>query len=136
MKKNLPITDKEVILSEQDVIITTTDLKGLLTYFNKTFMKINGFNEQELLGKNHNIIRHPDVPAEVFKELWDQVKAGKTWQGVLKNRCKSGDHYWVEAFVTPIIVNKQITGYQSVRSSPTRQQIERAEATYDLHNKP
>jgi aerotaxis receptor len=136
MKKNLPVTGKEVHLSEDDTIISTTDLKGLVTYANKDFIKISGFSEEELMGKNHNIVRHPDMPVVAFKHLWDTVKGNNPWRGVVKNRCKNGDHYWVEAFVTPVTdINNNIVGYQSVRSRPSREQIAAAEALYIKLNK-
>ncbi|MBC8210295.1 MAG: PAS domain S-box protein [Gammaproteobacteria bacterium] len=131
MKKNLPITNQEIRLKEQDVIISTTDLKGLLTYFNQSFLKISGFTADKLIGKSHNIIRHPDVPVAIFADLWKQIQAGKTWQGIIKNRCQNGDHYWVEAFVTPIVIDKKRVGYQSVRSCPSDEQIRQAQQLYN-----
>ncbi len=102
MKKNLPITGREVNLRDEQVIISTTDLKGIITYVNNDFMEISGFVEEELIGKNHNVIRHPEMPPAAFRDLWDTVKSGNSWVGMVKNRCKNGDHYWVEAYVTPV----------------------------------
>lgn len=88
MKKNLPITGKEIKLGENNTIISTTDLKGQITYVNKDFKDISGFSEDELIGQSHNIIRHPDMPPEAFQNLWDTLKEGTPWRGIVKNRCK------------------------------------------------
>ena len=130
MKNNLPITDKEVILNDSSVITSTTDLKGAVTYVNQDFMEISGYSRDELMGKNHNIVRHPDMPPAAFADLWTTLKAGKPWMGLVKNRCKSGDFYWVDAFVTPRIKNGEITGYESTRVKPIKALTDRAEALY------
>ena len=130
MKKNLPVTNKEVFLNKQDSIISITDLKGQITYINKTFLTISGFSEQELLGQSHNIVRHPDMPSAAFKDLWSKIKAGKTWQGIVKNRCKNGDYYWVSAFVTPVYTDNKVSGYQSVRTIASKEQISQAQSLY------
>lgn len=134
MKKNLPVTNKEIKLKENDTIISTTDKKGQITYINNTFLEISGFTEQELVGQSHNIVRHPDMPPEAFEDLWNTVKSGKTWTGIVKNRCKNGDHYWVEAFVSPVFQGDQLVGYQSVRSKPANDQIVHAEVIYEKLN--
>lgn len=130
MKINLPVTQKEIVLKEGVSIVSKTDLKGAITYINRDFIEISGFSELELVGKSHNIIRHPDMPSAAFEDLWRTVKAGKPWNGIVKNRCKSGDHYWVEANVAPIREGAKIVGYMSVRSIATRTQIESAEKLY------
>ena len=130
MKTNLPVTQKEVELKDDSSIVSKTDLKGAITYINREFMDVSGFAEVELVGKNHNIIRHPDMPPAAFEDLWRTVKSGKPWNGMVKNRCKNGDHYWVEANVTPIREGATVTGYMSVRTKPSRQQIEAAEKLY------
>jgi len=130
MKINMPVTQKEVELLENSSIVSKTDLKGHIVYVNRDFIEVSGFVESELLGKSHNIVRHPDMPPEAFKDLWQTVKAGKPWNGMVKNRCKNGDHYWVEANVAPIREKGQVTGYMSVRSKPSRQQVDEAEALY------
>lgn len=130
MKNNLPVTDKEVPLNENTVITSTTDLKGAVTYVNEDFIEISGFSSEELLGKNHNIVRHPDMPPAAFADLWDTIKQGKPWMGMVKNRCKSGDYYWVDAFVTPVTKNGEITGYESTRVKPLEVLTRRAEALY------
>ncbi len=130
MKKNLPVTGQERTYDKDVAIISTTDLKGIITYANPEFVEVSGFTEEELIGRNHNIIRHPDMPPAAFKDLWETVKQGQPWHGMVKNRCKNGDHYWVDAFVTPIWDNGEISGYQSVRTLPTRDQIDDAETLY------
>jgi len=112
MKVNLPVTQREVVLGEEIAIISTTDLKGIITYVNPDLVRISGYTEDELVGKNHNILRHPDMPPEAFEDLWNTIKAGNAWRGLVKNRCKNGDHYWVDAYVTPIFDGKNIVGYQ------------------------
>ncbi|MFQ5487369.1 MAG: methyl-accepting chemotaxis protein [Gammaproteobacteria bacterium] len=130
MKTNLPVSNREKQLDEQDVIVSTTDLKGAVTYANETFIRISGFTEKELLGKNHNMVRHPDMPPAAFADLWQTLKAGKSWMGVVKNRCKNGDYYWVDAYVAPMFEGEQIVGYQSVRVKPDNKEVERAERLY------
>jgi len=130
MKINLPVTQNEHPVTEQQAIVSTTDLKGITTYVNKDFIDISGFTEEELYGKNHNIVRHPDMPVEAFANLWDTLKAGKPWMGIVKNRCKNGDHYWVDAYVTPMYNGGQAVGYQSVRVKPSQDCVERADKLY------
>jgi aerotaxis receptor len=130
MKLNLPVTNHELEYRKNAIIISKTDRKGVITDANDDFVEISGFTREELLGKSHNIVRHPDMPPEAFADLWKKVKQGKLWNGIVKNRCKSGDHYWVEANVTPIERNGEIVGYVSVRTKPSRQQVEAAERLY------
>lgn len=134
MKKNLPITNNEIKVSATDCIISTTNLKGQITYINHVFIEISGFSEQELLGQSHNIVRHPEMPSEAFKDLWETIKRGETWTGMVKNRCKNGDYYWVEAFVSPVYENGSIAGYQSVRSQASPKKIEAAKTLYKKLN--
>lgn len=130
MKVNLPITDTEQPVSETQSIVSTTNLKGITTYANQDFYDISGFSPEEVIGKNHNIVRHPDMPIEAFTDLWDTLKQGKPWMGIVKNRCKNGDYYWVTAYVTPTYENGEITGYQSVRVKADSDDIKRAEKLY------
>ncbi|MFO7603668.1 MAG: PAS domain-containing methyl-accepting chemotaxis protein [Gammaproteobacteria bacterium] len=130
MKKNLPVTNKELHLGKTDVITSTTDPKGAITFINEDFIKISGFTEEELLGKNHNIVRHPDMPPAAFSDLWATIKAGKQWMGMVKNRCKNGDDYWVDAYVTPMYKQGQISGYESTRVLADDKVRARAEAFY------
>jgi methyl-accepting chemotaxis protein len=134
MKNNQPVSQVEVKLKQGQILASRTDLKGIITYANKAFVDISGFSEDELVGTNHNIVRHPDMPAEAFADLWDKVKAGKPWTGIVKNRCKNGDHYWVKATVTPVKQDGRIVEYMSVRLQPTRAEIEAAERLYQSIN--
>ena len=130
MKNNLPITNNEVSLTSSSVITSTTDAKGAITYVNKDFLDISGFSSEELIGKNHNIVRHPGMPPAAFADLWATIQSGKSWMGLVKNRCKSGDYYWVDAFVTPAKTNGVITGYESTRVKPLKILTDRAEKLY------
>ncbi|MGH1460871.1 MAG: methyl-accepting chemotaxis protein [Neptuniibacter sp.] len=132
--KKMPVTGREVILPEGQRIISTTDLKGRITYVNKIFCDIAGYSEEELLGKAHNIVRHPDVPQAAFGNLWDSLKDDQAWRGIVKNRCKNGDHYWVDAYVTPLYENGVKVGYQSVRFKPSPEQVAKAEVIYSVAN--
>ncbi len=132
MKMNKQVTDVEHILSDSDSIVSNTDLKGVITYVNDTFIRISGYSKEELIGASHNIVRHPDMPAEAFADLWKSMKARRPWTGIVKNRCKNGDYYWVLANATPLYENEQLIGYMSVRSKPERAQIEMADAAYRL----
>lgn len=115
MKNNQPVSDKEILLKPDTLIVTKTDLKGLITYVNRDFLEISGFAEAELIGQSHNIVRHPDMPVEAFTDLWDTLGQQRPWTGFVKNRSKNGDYYWVRANVTPIWEGGQVTGYMSVR---------------------
>ncbi len=130
MKKNLPITNNERTFDDTTFIVSTTNEKGMLDSVNQDFIDISGFSEDELLNYNHNIIRHPDMPSAAFNDLWYDIKQGKSWMGIVKNRCKNGDFYWVDAYITPIFTNGKITGYQSVRSKPTKTQVKNAQKLY------
>ncbi len=136
MKTNLPVTQREIDYPESKVFITKTDTKGIITYTNDSFSEIAGFSREELLGKNHNLVRHPDMPEWAFKSLWDTVKSGHPWRGIVKNRARSGDHYWVRATVSPITDQGNIIGYISLRKKPTRAEVSAAEALYKSGNVP
>lgn len=134
MKQNLPVTNNEAKLADNDYLITATDTKGIITRVNDAFIRISGFTEDELIGKNHNIIRHPDMPPAAFEDMWNTLKAGESWMGTVKNRCKNGDYYWVDAYVTPMLENGQVTGYESVRTKADPEVVKRAEKTYQRIN--
>ena len=134
MKKNLPVTDRENTYREDLRLVSTTDLKGIITHANDAFAEVAGFTHEELVGKNHNLVRHPDMPPIAFDDLWQTIKKGQPWMGMVKNRCKSGDYYWVDAFVTPTFENQKVIGYQSVRVKPNRDCVERAEKLYQEVN--
>jgi aerotaxis receptor len=130
MRTNLPVTQREHAFPAGKLLVSVTDLKGRIVYCNPAFVATSGYAREELLGQPHNLIRHPDMPAEAFRDLWATIEAGRPWQGVVKNRAKSGDHYWVVANVTPMMSGERIGGYLSVRSAPTREQVAAAEALY------
>ena len=135
MKINMPVTNHEVKLQDGEELVTKTDLKGTITYVNPAFIEISGFSSEELLGKNHNVVRHPDMPAAAFKDLWDTLKLGRPWNKLVKNRCKNGDYYWVKANVTPVQKNGQVVEYMSVRTRPTEAEIAAAETAYASLNR-
>ncbi len=130
MKINLPVTDVETLLPEGELIYSTTDLKGVIVEANETFIKISNYSREEMIGQSHNIVRHPDMPPEAFADLWNDLKLGRPWRGIVKNRRKDGGFYWVVANVSPIRENGQIIGYQSIRGRPSREEIAAAEAAY------
>jgi aerotaxis receptor len=130
MKKNLPVTQVEVPFIKGKYIVSKTDLKGCITYANDTFVELSGFTREELIGVSHNLVRHPDMPPAAFADLWAAMKEGRPWRGIVKNRCKNGDFYWVDALVVPVRKSGQTIGYMSVRTEPSRAQIQAAEALY------
>ena len=130
MRVNQPITGRELVLPDSINILSTTDPRGVITYVNQAFVDVCGFSRDELIGQAHNIIRHPDMPPLAFAHMWATLKQGQPWAGLVKNRCKNGDHYWVHAFVMPITRDGKVVEYQSVRVKPSREQVQRAEALY------
>lgn len=130
MRTNLPVTGVERHLEEGQYILSKSDLKGSITYVNRTLIEMSGFTEVELMGQPHNMLRHPDMPQEAFRDFWETLKAGKSWSGIVKNRCKNGDHYWVMANASPIFQNGTVVGYMSVRSKPDRKMVEAADELY------
>ena len=130
MRTNLPVTATEYPITDETLIVSRTDPKGRLTYFNDQFVAAAGFTEAELMGQPHNIIRHPDMPPEAFDNLWTTLKAGKPWAGAVKNRRKNGDFYWVLATASPIVENGQVTGYTSIRTKLPADQRAEAEQVY------
>ncbi|WP_448042287.1 methyl-accepting chemotaxis protein [Bradyrhizobium liaoningense] len=130
MRKNFPVTAVEYPVSDETLIVSRTDLKGKLTYFNEDFIAAAGFTSAELMGQPHNIVRHPDMPPEAFDNLWDTLKGGKPWLGAVKNRRKNGDFYWVLATASPIRENGQVKGYTSIRTKLPADQRKLAEEVY------
>jgi PAS domain S-box-containing protein len=127
LKKNLPVTAIERTYPTAERLISETDLRGIVTTANTSFCEVAGFPAAELIGKSHNLVRHPDTAPELFADLWRTLKAGERWTGVIKNRCKNGDYYWVKAFVSPVVQDGQVVRYRSVRKQPTREEIRAAE---------
>ena len=134
MKTNLPVTNIEIPFAKGRYIVSRTDPKGIITYADDTFIEMSGFNRDELLQKNHNIVRHPDMPPQAFEWLWDTIRTGRPWRGTVKNRQKNGNHYWADALVVPVRHNHEITGFLSVRTEPSREQISEADALYKKLN--
>lgn len=131
MRNNQPVTQKEYLIPEDSLLVSHTDLQGNITYANEVFVEASGYEYNDLLGQPHNLLRHPDVPEQVFADFWGTIQAGNPWRQIVKNRRKNGDHYWVEANATPIFDNDgKITGYMSVRIQATREQIASAEQAY------
>ena len=130
MKNNQPVSTVEYVLKDSDSIVSKTDLKGQITYINEDFLRVSGFAESELIGASHNIVRHPDMPSEAFADMWVSLKSNRPWTGMVKNRCKNGDFYWVLANATPIYQGGLCIGYMSVRSKPSPEQIRVAQSAY------
>lgn len=134
MRKNLPVTTKSKTFPTEVKLISVTDLNGNISDCNDEFANISGFSKDELIGQPHNIVRHPDMPAQAFEVMWSHLKNGKPWMGLVKNRCKDGDYYWVDAYVTPVTENGNVVGYESVRSAPKPEDVTRAEVLYSRIN--
>ncbi|CAO1662031.1 Chemotaxis protein [Halomonas sp. NYA30] len=130
MRNNQPVSQREYVLSEETVLISRSDLKGNVTYANPTFVEVSGYSREELIGAPHNLLRHPDMPEAAYADFWKTIQAGETWQGVVKNRRKNGDHYWVHATVAPLRDGERIAGYTSVRRKASANAVARAEKVY------
>ncbi len=130
MRLNLPVTENEFDYPADQMLMSVTDLDSHIQYCNAAFAAVSGYSEQELVGEPHNLIRHPDMPPEAFRDMWKTIRGGRPWSAVVKNRRKNGDHYWVMANVTPIVENGKPVGYMSVRTKPTRAQINATEKLY------
>lgn len=130
MRRNTPVTQNEYLLNDGSTLMSTTDTKSHITYANSAFIEASGYKEEHLLGEPHNLIRHPDMPAEAFGDMWFTLQQGETWTGLVKNRRNNGDHYWVRANVTPVWQGGSLTGYISVRNKPTREEIATSEKLY------
>jgi len=130
MRLNLPVTQREYPFPTGQTLVSTTDTKGRLLYCNPAFITVSGYTKDELLGQPHNLIRHPDMPEEAFRDMWATISSGRPWSAPVKNRRKDGDHYWVMANATPLMENGVPVGYMSVRTEATREQIDAAEALY------
>ncbi|TDM06866.1 MAG: hypothetical protein C4K60_15275 [Ideonella sp. MAG2] len=130
MRLNQPVTQKPIDFPESATLMSVTDADSYITYANEAFIDISGYAVDELIGQPHNLVRHPDMPPEAFADMWRTMKGGDPWTGLVKNRSKSGDHYWVRANATPIIHNDAIVGYISVRTKPTDAEVRAAEDLY------
>lgn len=123
MRTNLPVSNIEYPVPEGEVLVSKTDLKGVITYCNKAFLEVSGYPAGEMLGQSHNIVRHPDVPQQLFADVWATIKSGRSWHGVIKNRRSNGDYYWVDANITPLLEDGEQVGYVSLRYKPSAKQI-------------
>ena len=130
MRRNEPVTQHEQVVPDGEPLVSRTDPGGRITFVNHTFIEVSGFTEEELVGAPHNLVRHPDMPQAAFANLWATIKAGRPWDGLIKNRTRTGDFYWVRANVTPAVEGDRLTGYISIRSKPTRDQVAAAEHAY------
>jgi len=130
MRVNHPVSQREYDYADGEMLVSTTDRQGVITHCNPSFVRVSGYDEAELMGQPHNVLRHPDMPPEAFKDLWSTVGRGLPWTGLVKNRRKNGDHYWVVASVTPILEDGKPKAYMSVRTKPTREQIRATEVLY------
>ena len=130
MRSNLPVIDEEYPFPEGEMLMSTTDLKGRILNCNPSFIRVSGFTREQLLGQPHNMIRHPDMPEEAFRDMWATVQAGHPWSGLVKNRRADGRYYWVQANVTPLLEAGQPIGYMSVRTQPDRQDVAQAVQLY------
>jgi aerotaxis receptor len=130
MRENLPVTGREFEFPANATLMSTTDPQSHITYANDAFVAVSGFSREEIHGQPHNLVRHPDMPAEAFADMWTTLKGGEPWTALVKNRRKNGDHYWVRANATPVVRAGQTTGYMSVRTHASRAEIDAAEALY------
>lgn len=130
MRLNTPVTQQEYRLGDDDLLISRTNLQGKITYANPAFVEASGFSLEELIGSDHNLVRHPDMPEEAFQNFWETIKQGQVWNGLVKNRRKNGDHYWVRANVVPVSEAGKVVGYASLRTCPSRAEVEHASKVY------
>ena len=130
MRVNEPINDRELDFPDGEPLVSRTDPGGRIEFANHVFVEVSGFTEQELVGSAHNIVRHPHMPPAAFADLWATIKADRPWDGLVKNRAKSGAFYWVRANVTPVVQDGAVTGFISIRCKPSRQQIAAADQVY------
>jgi aerotaxis receptor len=130
MRNNLPVSQQAYEFARDQTLVSVTDTKGRITYCNAAFTAVSGYQSSELLGQPHNILRHPDMPEEAFRDMWATIEQRRPWSGLVKNRRKNGDHYWVMANATPMMDGEKITGYLSVRSCPDAAAVAAADALY------
>lgn len=132
--RKMSVSNRENDFPANYTLVSSADVKGRITFVNDDFCQVAGYEQEELIGQPHNLIRHPDVPPAVFADMWENLKAGRSWMGIVKNRCKNGDHYWVSAHVSPLIDNGKVIGYESVRQKVTNEQKAHAQMVYERVN--
>ena len=130
MRSNLPVTQREYSFPRDQTLVSVTDLKGRIVYCNAAFVSVSGYTNEELMGQPHNLVRHPDMPQEAFRDMWATIESGQPWSALVKNRRKNGDYYWVHANATPLQRDSQIVGYLSVRTAVTAERVAQAEQLY------
>ena len=130
MRSNTPVTQRRVHIPQDATLMSTTDPDSRVTYANEAFLAVSGFCREELVGEPHNLVRHPDMPEAAFADMWATLRAGLSWSALVKNRSKSGDHYWVRANATPVRRDGRLVGYLSVRTCPGDEEVTQAEAAY------
>lgn len=130
MKTNVIINEVETQVPAGQFIYSRTDLKGKIVEANQAFVDISGYSREEMIGQPHNLVRHPDMPSEAFADMWRDLKSGRPWRGIVKNRRKDGGFYWVVANASPVREEGKIVGYQSVRTRPTVEDVTAAKAAY------
>lgn len=129
--RSRPLTGRSITFSDEEIIVSKTDTRGVITYVNDVFERVSGYSQSELMGAPHNLIRHPRMPRGVFKLLWDTVKGGNEIFAYVLNRTKTGDEYWVFAHVTPSYdLAGNLVGYHSSRRSPYRDALPKVERLY------
>ncbi|WP_271010301.1 methyl-accepting chemotaxis protein [Paucibacter sp. B51] len=130
MRNNQPVSQREYDFPADATLMSTTDVNSHITYANGAFVAVSGYSEADILGQPHNLVRHPDMPAEAFADMWATLKSGQSWTALVKNRRQNGDHYWVRANATPVERHGRVVGYMSVRTKPPRAEIQAAETLY------
>ena len=130
MRNNQPVTQREFDYTDDATLMSVTDTQSHITYANAAFVAVSGFDREDIIGQPHNMVRHPDIPKEAFADMWRTLQGGQSWSALVKNRRKDGDHYWVRANAAPVRRNNQLVGYMSVRTKPTRDEVQAAEALY------
>lgn len=130
MRNNQPVSQREYLFDDHATLMSTTDLNSYITYANDAFIEASGFSTEEINGQPHNMVRHPDMPAEAFADMWATLKQGEPWTALVKNRRKNGDHYWVRANAIPVVRDGKVQGYMSVRTKPGAEEVRQAEALY------
>ncbi|QBR04203.1 PAS domain-containing methyl-accepting chemotaxis protein [Paraburkholderia pallida] len=130
MRNNQPVTQREFEIPDDATLMSTTDTQSYINYANAAFIHASGFSQDEIQGQPHNLVRHPDMPQEAFADMWATLKGGEPWTALVKNRRKNGDHYWVRANAIPVVRKGQTSGYMSVRTKPSREEVEAAESLY------
>ena len=130
MRVNTPVTGQAFDFPGDELLVSLTNTRGEIAHCNPAFVRVSGYAYEELIGQPHNVIRHPDMPPEAFKDMWSTIGRGKPWTGLVKNRRKNGDHYWVRANVTPVLERGKPVGYLSVRTRPPPGETEAAESLY------